>query len=62
MRRFTSRSSLIALGTIALAVAAALLSASWVGRHPSSSDASIDADVVHVAAAGGGRIIDIRVR
>jgi membrane fusion protein, multidrug efflux system len=62
MRRFTSRSGLIALGTIALAVAAALLSASWVGRHPSSSDASIDADVVHVAAAVAGRIIDIRVR
>jgi len=62
MRRFTSRSSLIALGIIALAVVAALLSASWVGRHPSSSDASIDADVVHVAAAVGGRIIEIRVR
>ena len=62
MRRFTSRGSLIALGTIALAVVVAALSASWVGRHPSSSDASIDADVVHVAAAVGGRIIDIRVR
>ena len=62
MRRFTSRSSLIALGIIALAVVGALLSASWVSRHPSSSDASIDADVVHVAAAVGGRIIEIRVR
>jgi multidrug efflux system membrane fusion protein len=62
MRRLASRGSLIALGIIALAVVVAALSASWVGRHPSSSDASIDADVVHVAAAVGGRIIEIRVR
>jgi multidrug efflux system membrane fusion protein len=62
MRRFTSRGHLIALGVIALAVAVALLVASWVRGHPSSSDASIDADVVHVAAAVGGRIIEIRVR
>ena len=62
MRRLTSRSGLIALGTIALAFVVAVLSASWVGRHPSSSDASIDADVVHIAAAVGGRIIEIRVR
>ena len=62
MRRFASRGGLIALATIALAVVVAFLSASWVRAHPSSSDASIDADVVHVAAAVGGRIIDIRVR
>jgi multidrug efflux system membrane fusion protein len=62
MRRFTSRGSVIALAIIALAVIVALWSASWVSRHPSSSDASIDADVVHVAAAVGGRIIEIRVR
>jgi len=62
MRRFTSRGSVIALATIALAVIVALWSASWVSRHPSSSDASIDADVVHVAAAVGVRIIEIRVR
>ena len=62
MRRFTSRGSVIALAIIALAVIVALRSASWVSRHPSSSDASIDADVVHVAAAVGGRIIEIRVR
>lgn len=62
MSRFTPRGSLIALGSIALAVAIALLAASWVRGHPSSSDASIDADVVHVAAAVGGRIIQIPVR
>jgi len=62
MRRFISRGRLIALGTAALAVAVAVLVASWVRGHPSSSDASIDADVVHVAAAVGGRIIEIGVR
>ena len=62
MHWFTSRGRLIALGTIALAVLVALAVASWVRGHPSSSDASIDADVVHVAAAVGGRIIDIPVR
>jgi len=62
MRRFTTRGRLIAVGATALAVVTALLVASWVRGHPSSSDASIDADVVHVAAAVGGRIIEIRVR
>ncbi|MBV8146273.1 MAG: multidrug transporter subunit MdtN [Gammaproteobacteria bacterium] len=61
MRQFSSRGRLIALGVIALALVLVVLSASWVRRHPSSSDASIDADVVHVAAAVGGRIIEIRV-
>jgi multidrug efflux system membrane fusion protein len=62
MSRFVSRGGLIALVTIAVAVIVAIWSASWVGGHPSSSDASIDADVVHVAAAIGGRVIEIRVR
>jgi len=59
---FASRGRLIALATIAVAGIVALRSASWVGRHPSTSDASIDADVVHVAAAVGGRILEIHVR
>jgi multidrug efflux system membrane fusion protein len=62
MHQFISRGRLIALGVIVVAVVIAWLVASWVGGHPSSSDASIDADVVHVAAAVGGRIIEIRVR
>src|SRR5215469_9836674 len=62
MRRFFSRGRLIALGATAVAVVAAVLVGSWVRGHPSSSDASIDADVVHVAAAVGGRIIEIPVR
>ena len=52
---------LIALGLVALAIAVAIYTNSWVDKHPSSSDASIDADVVHVAAAVGGRIINIGV-
>jgi multidrug efflux system membrane fusion protein len=59
---FASRGRLIALAIIVVAVIVAIRSASWVERHPSSSDASIDADVVHVAAAVGGRILEIRVR
>jgi multidrug efflux system membrane fusion protein len=62
VRRFSSRGNLIALGVVALAVVIAILVASWARGHPSSSDASIDADVVHVAAAVGGRIIDFHVR
>src|ERR1700751_4873135 len=60
--RFASRGRLMALATIAVAGIVALLSASLVGRHPSSTDASIDADVVHVAAALRGRILEIHVR
>jgi membrane fusion protein, multidrug efflux system len=62
LNMFASRGRLIALATIAVAGIVALRSASWVGRHPSTSDASIDADVVHVAAAVGGRILEIHVR
>jgi len=56
-----SRGRLIALGVVAVALLAAICAASWSRRHPSSSDASIDADVVHVAPAIGGRVIEIRV-
>src|ERR1700746_2009917 len=62
LTRFASRGRLIALAIIVVAVIVALLSASWVGRHPSSSDASLDADVVHVAAAVGGRILETQAR
>jgi membrane fusion protein, multidrug efflux system len=62
LNMFASRGRLIALTTIVVAGIVALRSASWVSRHPSTSDASIDADVVHVAAAVGGRILEIHVR
>ena len=61
MSSFGSRGKLIALGVVAIAGVAAIWAASWSGRHPSSSDASIDADVVHVAPAIAGRVIEIRV-
>jgi len=61
-RRVASRGRLIALATIVVAVIVALRSGYWVSGHPSSSDASIDADVVHVAPEVGGRIIAIGVR
>src|SRR5262249_41491973 len=60
--RIASRGRLIVLAIVAVAVIIAYRSASWVSQHRSSSDASIDADVVHVAPEVGGRIIDIRVR
>jgi multidrug efflux system membrane fusion protein len=62
LSRFTSRGALIGLAIIIVAAIVALRSASWVDRHPSSSDASIDADVVHVAPEIGGRILEIHVR
>jgi len=52
------------LVTLALVVGAAGLSlyvASTGGARPSSDDASIDADTVHVASAVGGRIVNIGV-
>ena len=49
-----------------LIVAAALLLGLYLHRwneaHPTSDDASIDAEVVHMAAQVGGRIIDIAVK
>jgi membrane fusion protein, multidrug efflux system len=58
----TSRGRIIALAIIALAVAAGFYAASRSAAHPSSDDASIDADVVHVASPVGGRITEIAVR
>jgi multidrug efflux system membrane fusion protein len=52
------------LVTLALVVAAAglgLYAASAGGVRPSSDNASIDADTIHVAAAVGGRIVEIGV-
>jgi len=60
--RFVSPGKLIVLAIVSVAVVVALLSASWAAGHPSSSDASIDADVVHVAPEVGGRVIELDVR
>jgi membrane fusion protein, multidrug efflux system len=51
----------ISIALIALAVLLALYTLHESTSHPTSSDASIDADVVHVAAAVGGRIIELPV-
>jgi len=52
---------LISVAIVALAVAFALYALHESNTHPTSSDSSIDADVVHVAAAVGGRIIQLPV-
>ena len=62
MGRLASRGTLIAVAIIAVALIVGVRSASWINRHPSSSDASLDADLVHVAPEIGGRIIEIHVR
>jgi membrane fusion protein, multidrug efflux system len=59
--RVASRGKLIALVIIALAIAFAVYALYDSEVHPTSSDSSIDADVVHVAAAVAGRVLDIPV-
>jgi multidrug efflux system membrane fusion protein len=54
------RRRLISLAIIALAIAVAVVVG--VRSRPATDDATIDADVVHVAAAVGGRIIQFPVR
>jgi multidrug efflux system membrane fusion protein len=57
----TARGRLISLVIIVLAAALALYALRETSIRPTSSDSSIDADVVHVAAAVGGRIIELAV-
>jgi hypothetical protein len=59
--RTTSRGRLISIVVIAFAVALAVYAFHESNTHPTSSDSSIDADVVHVAATVGGRIIQLPV-
>jgi len=56
-----SRGKLIAIAIIALAIGFALYALHESDVHPTSSDSSIDADVVHVAAAVAGRVLEIPV-
>jgi membrane fusion protein, multidrug efflux system len=60
-RRATSLGRLISIVVIVLAVALALYTLRESDTHPTSSDSSIDADVVHVAAAVGGRVTELPV-
>jgi multidrug efflux system membrane fusion protein len=52
---------MISLAIIAVAVALALYALHESDIHPTTSDSSLDADVVHVAAAVGGRILELPV-
>lgn len=59
--RASSLGKLITVLVVAVAVAIGLYTLSRAARLPSTDDATIDADVVHVAAAVGGRINRIAV-
>jgi membrane fusion protein, multidrug efflux system len=52
---------MLSMTVIAFAVALALYVLHESNTHPTSSDSSIDADVVHVASEVGGRIIQLPV-
>ncbi len=59
--RRSSRGKIISLAIIAFGVAMGLYVENRISIRPSTDDATIDADVVHVAAAVGGRIIELPV-
>jgi multidrug efflux system membrane fusion protein len=59
--KHSARGRRIALAVIAAAVFAAAATGLYAASRPSTDDASIDADVVHVAPAVSGRIITIAV-
>jgi membrane fusion protein, multidrug efflux system len=52
---------LVSLAIILLAVALTIYALNETRVHPATSDSSLDADVVHVAAAVGGRVLDLPV-
>jgi multidrug efflux system membrane fusion protein len=58
---FTSGARLVSVAIILLAIILAVYAAYESDTRPSTSDSSIDADVVHVAAEVGGRVIEIAV-
>jgi multidrug efflux system membrane fusion protein len=55
----TKRGKLIALAIVAAGIAAGIFAWHRTVIYPSTDDAAIDADVVHVAPAVGGRIINL---
>lgn len=61
VRRGPLRGKLIALVIVLLAVALSVYAWQRTVRYPSSDDASLDADMVHVASPVGGRIARIMV-
>ncbi len=61
-RRSRPLMQIISIAFVVLAIVLAIVVARTIGSHPSSDDASLDADIVHVAAVVGGRIVRIAVR
>jgi multidrug efflux system membrane fusion protein len=61
IRSYRSLGKLISLLIIAVGISIGLFALDRRARFPSTDDATIDADIVHVAAAVGGRIIDLPV-
>jgi len=59
--RRSSRGKIISLAIIAIGIAAAIYVEHRSSIRPSTDDATIDADVVHVASVVGGRIIELAV-
>ena len=53
--------AMISIAIIAAGVATAVYVARRTSEYPYTDDATIDADVVHVAAAVGGRILELPV-
>jgi membrane fusion protein, multidrug efflux system len=61
IRRTSVLAKLVTVALVLCAVGAGLYALSVGGAHPSSDDASIDADTIHVASPVGGRIVKIGV-
>ncbi len=61
LRSNPKRGKLIALAIVLVALLLSVYAYQRTSRYPSSDDASLDADLVHVASPVGGRIASIRV-
>lgn len=61
LARPCAKGRLIALAIVVLGIAALAYAWHRTTAYPSTDDASIDADVVHVASPVGGRIVRLAV-
>jgi len=59
--RFGIGARLVSIAVILVAIMFGLYALQRSSAHPSTDDAAVDAEVVHVAAAVGGRIVEIAV-
>ncbi|MFM0738760.1 multidrug transporter subunit MdtN [Paraburkholderia xenovorans] len=62
LRKSSVKGRVIAIAIVALGIAAAYYAYDRTTRFPSTDDATIDADVVHVAPQVGGRIVTLAVQ